>query len=308
MYQNFDAIIAAARELPVKRTACIAGAADGKILHVAAELVREGLCRVLLVGDRAEIGRLAPEQGLDPAAVTVLHEPDAARVGLTAVAQVHGGAADIFVKGKMNTSDFLHAVLDKEAGLRTGDKLSVLTCYDVPGQKKLFFLTDGGMIVAPTLEDKAVILHNAVGVLHSMGISRPKVAILSANEKVSPGMPSTVDAAELCAMAERGELPEAVYEGPIAFDVAMRPDAAAEKGIASRVSGDVDLFLVPNIETGNCLGKSIGYFGGGQTAGIVIGASRPVVMSSRAASVKGKLTAIAWALLACGNRKESDLH
>ena len=308
MYQNFDAILAAARELPVKRTACIAGAADGKILHVAAELVKEDLCRVLLVGDREEIERLAPEQGLDISAVTVLHEPDAAQVGRAAVAQVHGGAADIFVKGKMNTSDFLRAVLDKEVGLRTGDKLSVLTCYDVPGQKKLFFLTDGGMIVAPTLEDKAVILRNAVGVLHNLGIPRPKVAILSANEKVSPGMPSTVDAAELCAMAERGELPEAVYEGPIAFDVAMRPDAAAEKGIESRVSGDVDLFLVPNIETGNCLGKSIGYFGGGQTAGIVIGASRPVVMSSRAASVKGKLTAIAWALLACGNRKESDLH
>ena len=306
MYQNFDAILAAARELPVKRTACIAGAADGKILHVAAELVKEELCRVLLVGDRAEIECLAPEQGLDISAVTVLHEPDAAQVGRAAVAQVHGGAADIFVKGKMNTSDFLRAVLDKEVGLRTGDKLSVLTCYDVPGQKKLFFLTDGGMIVAPTLEDKAVILRNAVGVLHNLGIPRPKVAILSANEKVSPGMPSTVDAAELCAMAERGELPEAVYEGPIAFDVAMRPDAAAEKGIESRVSGDVDLFLVPNIETGNCLGKSIGYFGGGQTAGIVIGASRPVVMSSRAASIKGKLTAIAWALLACGKEKESE--
>ena len=301
MYQNFDAMIAAAKQLPAKRTVCIAGAADPKILHMAAELVKEDLCRVVLVGDQTEIKAKAHDQELELSAVTLIHEKDAAQVGRTAAAQVHNGAADVLVKGKMNTSDFLRAVLDKEVGLRTGDKLSVLTCYDVPGQKKLFFLTDGGMIVAPTLEEKVMILKNAVGVLHNLGIARPKVAILSANEKVSPSMPSTVDAAELCAMAGRGELPEAVYEGPIAFDVAMRPDAASAKGIESRVSGDVDLFLVPNIETGNCLGKSIGYFGGGQTAGIVIGASRPVVMSSRAASIKGKVTAIAWALLACGN-------
>ena len=301
MYQNFDAMIAAAKQLPVKRTVCIAGAADPKILHMAAELVKEDLCRVVLVGDQTEIEAQAHDQGLELSAVTLIHEKDTAQVGRTAAAQVHNGAADVLVKGKMNTSDFLRAVLDKEVGLRTGDKLSVLTCYDVPGQKKLFFLTDGGMIVAPTLEEKVMILKNAVGVLHNLGIARPKVAILSANEKVSPSMPSTVDAVELCAMAGRGELPEAVYEGPIAFDVAMRPDAASAKGIESRVSGDVDLFLVPNIETGNCLGKSIGYFGGGQTDGIVIGASRPVVMSSRAASIKGKVTAIAWALLACGN-------
>ena len=213
---------------------------------------------------------------------------------------VSSGEADIFVKGKMNTSDFLRAVLNKEFGLRTGRQLNVLTCYDVPGEKKLFFITDGGMTVAPTLADKVEILKNAVPVLHSMGIRCPKIAILAANEKVSPKIPATADAAALCEMAERGELPEGIYEGPIAFDVAMRPDAAAEKNIQSRVSGDVDLFLVPNIETGNCLGKAIGYFGKGQTAGIVVGAAAPVVMSSRAAAIKGKVTSIAWAILACG--------
>ena len=161
-------------------------------------------------------------------------------------------------------------------------------------------MTDGGMTVAPTLSDKVEILKNAVPVLHNMGISCPKVAILAANEKVNPKMPATVDAAALVEMAERGELPEGIYEGPIAFDVAMRPDAAAEKGIKSRISGDVDLFLVPNIETGNCMGKAIGYFGGGQTAGIVVGAAAPVVMSSRSAAIKGKVTSIAWAILACG--------
>lgn len=301
MYENFNAILSAAQALPVKKTVCIADAGSDKIMHLVQELLDRKLCHVILVGDQDVISTLATERGINLSDVTIIHQPDPAQVGLTAVAQVSSGAADVYVKGKMNTSDFLRSVLNKEVGLRTGEKLSVLTCYDIPTQKKLFFMTDGGMVVAPTLEDKAVLLKNAVGVLHKMGIQRPKVAILSANEKVSPSMPSTVDAAELCAMAARGELPEAIYEGPIAFDVAMRPDAAAEKGITSQVSGDVDLLLVPNIETGNCLGKSMAYFGGAQTAGIVIGASKPVVMSSRAASIRGKLTSVAWALLACNN-------
>lgn len=299
MFQNFDAILAAAQTTAKDKTICIAGASGGKILHLVEELLKRQMCRLILVGDAEEIGAYASEHGLDLSDVRVVDEKDPAKVPLTAVELVHNGEADVYVKGKMNTSDFLRSVLNKEVGLRTGAKLSVLTCYDVPGQKKLFFLTDGGMVVAPTLEDKAVILKNAVGILHNMGIQEPKVALLSSNEKVSPGIPSTVDADELCKMAERGELPQGIYEGPIAFDVAMRPDAAVEKGIQSRVSGDVDLFLVPNIETGNCMGKAIGYFGGGETAGIVIGASKPVVMSSRAASIQGKLAAIAWALLAC---------
>lgn len=299
MYQNFDAILNAAQTTAKDKTICIGGVSGGKILHLVEEISKRQLCRMILVGDAEEIRAYGAEHGCDFSNTRIVDEKDPAKFGLTAVELVHNGEADVYVKGKMNTSDFLRSVLNKEVGLRTGAKLSVLTCYDVPGQKKLFFLTDGGMVVAPTLEDKAVILKNAVGVLHNMGICQPKVALLSANEKVSAGMPSTVDADELCKMADRGELPEAIYEGPIAFDVAMRPDAAAEKGIDSKISGDVDLFLVPNIETGNCMGKAIGYFGGGETAGIVIGASKPVVMSSRAASVQSKLTAIAWALLAC---------
>ena len=197
-------------------------------------------------------------------------------------------------------------MLNKEVGLRTGRQLNVLTCYDVPTEPKLFFITDGGMTVAPALADKAEILHNAVPVLHHMGIAEPKIAILAANEKPSPKMPATMDAKALCEMAASGELPAGIYEGPIAFDVAMRPEAAAEKGITSRVSGDVDLFLVPNIETGNCLGKAIGYFGHCQTAGIVVGAAAPVVMSSRAASIEGKVTSIAWAILACGDEQTEE--
>ena len=300
MYTEFQNIIDVAAARPNKRTIAIAAAADDKMIHVAQAVTDIDLCRVIMVGDADRIGRLAQEAGLDLNKVRVVDEKDSAQLGLTAVKLVSSGEADIFVKGKMNTSDFLRAVLNKEFGLRTGRQLNVLTCYDVPGEKMRFFITDGGMTVAPTLSDKVEILKNAVPVLHSMGIRRPKIAILAANEKVDSKIPATADAAALCEMAERGELPEGIYEGPIAFDVAMRPDAAAEKNISSRVSGDVDLFLVPNIETGNCLGKAIGYFGKGQTAGIVVGAAAPVVMASRAAAIKGKVTSIAWAVLACG--------
>ena len=299
MYQNFEAIIEAVKQQPTKKTICIANAANDKMLHLAHELQAQDICNMILVGDEAQIKAFAEKENVDLSKVKVIHATETEEIARLAVTEVSAGRADVYVKGSMNTSDFLRSVLNKEVGLRTGSKLSVLTCYEVPGQKKLFFLTDGGMVVAPDLNDKAAIVTNAVNVLHNMGIAEPKVAILSSNEKVSEKIPSTVDAQALCRMADVGKLPAAIYEGPIAFDVAMRPDAAKEKKIESRISGDVDLFLVPNIETGNCLGKAIGYFGGGDTAGLVIGARKPVVMSSRAASIRGKLASIAWALLAC---------
>lgn len=299
MYSKFDDIVKAALERRPQRTIAIAAAADEKMIQVAKAVTDIGLCRVIMVGDREQIEALAAEAELGADKIEILDEKDPEKLGLSAVELVSSGRADIFVKGKMNTSDFLRAVLNRERGLRTGRQLNVLTCYEVPGEKKLFFISDGGMTIAPGLEDKVEILKNAVPVLHRMGIDEPRVAILAANEKASPKMPATMDAAALCEMAGRGQLPRAVYEGPIAFDVAMNPEAAREKKIESRVSGDVDLFLVPNIETGNCLGKAIGYFGKGQTAGIVVGAKKPVVMSSRAASVTGKLSSIAWAILAC---------
>lgn len=300
MYQNFEAIIEAVKAQPTKKTICIANAASDKMLHLAHELQAQDICHMILVGDEAQIKTFAEKEAVDLSQVKVIHATETEEIARLAVTEVSAGRADVYVKGSMNTSDFLRSVLNKEVGLRTGSKLSVLTCYEVPGQKKLFFLTDGGMVVAPDLNGKAAIVTNAVNVLHNMGIAEPKVALLSSNEKVSEKIPSTVDAQALCQMSEERKLPKAIYEGPIAFDVAMRPDAAKEKKIESRISGDVDLFLVPNIETGNCLGKAIGYFGGGDTAGLVIGARKPVVMSSRAASIRGKLASVAWALLACG--------
>jgi len=298
MYQNFEDVMSSAMARP-RCTVAIAAATDEHIVELVDAIGKRGLCSVIMVGDRERITEMAQSLEADISYAQIVDEQDADRSALTAVRLVSEGCADILVKGKINTSNFLKAVLDREIGLRSGRRLSTLSCYDVPGEKKLFFITDGGMNIAPDLELKADILRNAVEALHSFGVTCPKVALLAANEKVSSSMPATVDASNLVKMAERGELPLAIYEGPIAFDVAMREEAAQIKGISSRISGDVDLFLVHNIETGNSLGKAIGYFGHGKSAVLVVGARRPIVMTSRSASVENKLNTIAFAILAC---------
>lgn len=194
MYQNFEAIIEAVKQQPTKKTICIANAASDKMLHLAHELQAQDICNMILVGDEAQIKAFAEKENVDLSKVKVIQATETEEIARLAVTEVSAGRADVYVKGSMNTSDFLRSVLNKEVGLRTGSKLSVLTCYEVPGQKKLFFLTDGGMVVAPDLNDKAAIVTNAVNVLHNMGIAEPKVAILSSNEKVSEKIPSTVDA------------------------------------------------------------------------------------------------------------------
>ena len=297
-----DELIATAKALPQKRTIAVCGADDEHVVSMVLEAVGSGLCNAILVGDAAKI--LEYGAGRYPQEIGIVDEKDRVASCRRAVELVHNGQAQVFVKGLVNTRDFLHAVLDKEVGLRSGRQLNVLSAYEIPGQEKLLFLADGGMMVAPTLEEKAEILRSCVPVLHQLGIQEPKVAILAANEQVSPKMQATVDAAKLVEMAKAGELPHGIYEGPMAFDVIMRKEAAQIKGIDSQVSGDADLILVPTIETGNSLGKAIGYFGKGVMAGIVVGATHPVIMSSRAAKSKTKIASIAWAILAYKQEEE----
>jgi phosphate butyryltransferase len=211
------------------------------------------------------------------------------------------------MKGKINSSDFLRAVLNSNNGLRTGRLLSHLAAYELPGAEKLIFLTDGGMNIAPSLADKKDILVNAMLALSAIGIKKPAVAILTANEIVSPKMPATVDAKALVEMSEKGELPPGIIEGPIAMDVAINPAAAEHKGLTSRVSGKVDLILMPNIETGNALGKALIHYANAKMAGIVLGATHPIILTSRAETADGKLNSIALACLIAGcGRKGGD--
>ena len=186
-------------------------------------------------------------------------------------------------------------MLNEEFGLRSGGILNHVAAFEIPGGRKLVFHTDGGMNIAPNLEEKRQILWNTITALHRLGIEQPKVAVLAANEQVNPKMPATVDAKALVEMAD--EFPSCIIEGPVAMDVAVSADAAAHKGIASRIAGDADIFLVPTIEAGNLLGKSLVYYAGAKIAGVVLGATHPIVMVSRADDAQAKLHSIALASL-----------
>jgi len=229
--------------------------------------------------------------------VELIHEADPDQACLVAAGCVRDGVAQALMKGMVNSSVFLKAALHPERGLRTGRLLSHLAAMEIPGAAKLSFFTDGGMNIAPGLEEKRQIMVNALEALHLMGIETPRVAVLTANEQVSPKMPATMDAQALVEAWEAGAYPNCIVEGPIAMDVALSPEAAHHKGIHSRVSGEVDLFLAPNIEAGNMITKVLLHYTPSKFAGMVLGATHPIVMGSRADSAEAKLNAIAMAAL-----------
>ena len=293
-FGSFSDILSICRKLG-KVTISVAAAQDEDVLGAVLAAQREGIADAVLVGDGPRIEALARQVGVSP--LEILHEPDEAKAALRAAALVRDGRANALMKGLVNTSDFLRAVLDPESGLKNGTLLSHLAAFELPGHSKLMFHSDGGINISPGLEEKKDILLNAVRALSRIGIREPKVAILSANEQVNPKMPSTTDARALVEMRERGEIPAGILEGPIALDVAVSRKAAKHKGIVSRISGDVDLFLVPNIEAGNLLGKALVYYANAKMAGLVLGAACPIVLTSRSESAEGKLYSIALASL-----------
>lgn len=295
MLRNFEEVLALASG--GRRRISVAVAQDRDVLQALKLAADKGLAAPVLVGDADAIRPLLDEVGL-PADTPVVDEKDMDRAALTAVSLVQKGEAEVLMKGLVNTSDFLKAVLNPEVGLRTGRLLSHLAVFEVPGEPKLIFHSDGGMNIAPTLAEKKDILVSAMLALKSLGIANPNVAVLTANEQVNPKMPATLDAKALADMAAAGELPPGTVEGPIAFDVAVNPEAARHKGLVSKVTGQVDLFLMPNIETGNALGKAVQYYGKARMAGIVLGATHPIVLTSRAETAEGKLYSIALACLA----------
>lgn len=274
----------------------VAVAQDKGVLEAVKLAQEAGIAEAVLVGDAALIAPLMEEVGLS-ADTPILHEADSSKAAMQAVSLVKKGEAQVLMKGLVNSSEFLRAVLHKGEGLRTGRLLSHLGAFEVPGQKKLLFITDGGMNIAPTLYEKKQILINAILALHGMGIIEPNVALLTANEVVNEKMPATLDAKILVEMRNNGDLPASLIEGPIALDVAISQNAAQHKGIDSKIAGNVDLIMVPNIETGNALGKSLIYFAKSKMAGIVLGATHPIVMTSRSETPEGKMNSIALACM-----------
>lgn len=299
MYCSYEEIVAEIKNRG-KVIISVAVAQDKEVLSAIKMVQEAGIAQAILVGDAALITPMLAEVGL-PNDTKIIHEPDIGKAVQRAVSIVKRGQAQVLMKGLINSSDFLRAVLHKEEGLRTGRLLSHLGGFEIPGQKKLLFISDGGMNIAPTVEEKKEILLNSMLALQAMGIKEPHVAVLTANEVVNGKMPATVDAQALAQMSTAGQLPLGIIEGPIALDVAVSQEAAKHKGINSKVSGNVDLILVPNIETGNALGKSLIYFANSKMAGIVLGATHPIVMTSRAETPEGKMNSIALACLVNSN-------
>lgn len=277
-----------------KRIIAVAAAQDPEIVKTVKEAVEQGVAEAVLIGDKVKIEELM--KGGNFKNVDIIDVPDPNEAALEAAYLVRQCKADILMKGLINSSDFLKAVLDNEKGLRTGKALSHFAAFEVPNYPKLQFHSDGGMNLYPDLTLKKAIVGNSLEALRKIGLDKPKTAILTANEAINPKMPSTVDAEELVNMNNKGEFPQCVMEGPISMDVALSKEAAAHKGIKSGISGETDLFIVPNIDAGNMIGKTLIYCANAKMAGVILGSKSPVVMTSRAENAEGKLNSI---ILAC---------
>jgi phosphotransacetylase len=233
--------------------------------------------------------------------------PDAHASAAAAVQLVRTGKAEILMKGSLHSDELLAAVVARETGLRTGRRLSHVFLMDVPTYHKVLIVTDGAINIAPSLEDKVDICQNAIDLATSFGVERPKVAILAAVETVNSKMPATLDAAALCKMSERGQIKGGLLDGPLAFDNAISLEAARTKKIASQVAGDPDILLAPDLEAGNILAKQLSFLADADSAGLVLGAKVPVVLTSRADSVRSRIASCAVAALYAHSRRQQKL-
>ncbi|SDF49956.1 phosphate butyryltransferase [Sporomusa acidovorans] len=294
--KSFDDIRNAVKDKLPKRVA-VAAAQDAAVMEAVRGAREQKLAEFTLVGDIDKIKETAQKLGVDLDDVPLVHEPDDRKAAYRAVALVSSGQADVLMKGLINTADLLRAVLDKEIGLRTGRILSHTAVCEVPALDRLLMITDGGMNIAPTLQQKADIIQNSIQLAKVLGITPAKVAILAAVEVVNSDMPVTLEAAALTKMADRGQIRGAIVDGPLALDNALNLEAAKHKGISSPVAGGADILVTPDIEAGNILGKSLVYLAGAKLAGLILGAAKPVVVTSRADTYEAKLISIALGTL-----------
>lgn len=294
--KNFEELRQRAQACGTKRVAVVV--ADDEVgLLAAASAVELGIAIPVLIGNEAKIRAKIREIALDSLIKDAIFvgAADTQSAASTAARMARDGEVDILLKGHLRTDELLRAVLDKEHGLRMGRLLSDVLFYEdtLAGHRRLVGVSDGGLNVAPNLEQKKQIVQNAIDVLHAVGFARPKVAIMSATEAVTESVPSTVDAKALTDMCARGEFGEAEVFGPLALDNALLESAARAKGITAPVAGHADCMIVPNIESGNLLGKAVKYLGGSQCAHVVVGAKVPVLIPSRVESVDDKINSMA---------------
>lgn len=280
-----------------KQCVAVAMAQDADVLLAMDAARSAGLAEGILVGSQAEMEKIATAQHIDLSPYQIIDIDDEKDTVRVAVQAVRTGEAQVIMKGLCSTSTFLKGVLDKQNGLRSGKVLSHLAVFESANYRKLLFMSDAAMNIAPDLNDKIAITQNAISALHALGYKIPKVAMISAVEKVNPeAMPSTADAALISKMAERGQIKNALIDGPLALDNALSPKANEIKGLDSSLKGDADLCIVPNIETGNVFYKLLTILGNALVAGVILGATVPVVLTSRADSENSKFLSIATAL------------
>ncbi|OCA91036.1 phosphate butyryltransferase [Bacillus sp. FJAT-27225] len=282
-----------------QRTVAVAAAADEEVLESVADAIRHGLAKFTLYGSKEQIGvileHIRPGLSEDPS-ITIIDISGITDSAIEAVKAVSSGSASVLMKGNVPTSAILKAVLNKEYGLRTSGILSHTAAFDVPGYGRPIFITDAAMNIAPNLEQKAAIIENAVALALASGIHNPRVAPVCAVETVNPAMQATLDAAALALMNRRGQIKDCIIDGPLALDNAISALAAEHKGITGEVAGRADILLMPAIEAGNILYKSLVYFAKAKVGSVLCGARAPIVLTSRSDSSESKLYSLALAL------------
>ncbi len=296
MLKNFKQMLTHVSKME-RRKIAVAMAQDSEVLLALNAAYSAGLGDAILVGDRNEIIHRAEEENINIKNFEIVDIKDEKKCVREAIELVRSGEAQVIMKGLCSTANFLKGILNKEYGLRASEVLSHLAIFESPNYPKLLFMSDAAMNIAPDLKTKIAITNNAIKAAHALGYKKPKVAILSAVEKVNAeNMPSSAEAAIMAKMADRGQLPAAIVDGPLALDNALSPKANQVKGLHSPVGGKADICIVPNIEAGNIFYKLMTILGNALVAGIILGAAVPVVLTSRADSENAKFLSIATAL------------
>ncbi len=296
MIKNFDELIKVAKDRGPKKLS-VACAQDDDVMMAVENARKAGIVEAILVGDQEAIAEVAKQQNIDLKNYEIIDIKDMTEASYKAVELVSTGKAHLVMKGLVDTSIVLKAVLDKEIGLRTGNGLSHVAVFDVPNFPRLLYVTDAAMNIAPDAATKKQIIENSVVVANALDLQNPNVGVICAKEKVNPKMPATVDAEVLVNMNKSGELKGCTVGGPFALDNAISEEAARIKGMKDPMAGKVDILLCPTIEAGNILYKTLSFLAGARSAGIIVGAKAPIVLTSRADDDDSKLNSIALGVL-----------
>jgi phosphate acetyltransferase len=303
-HDKYRALVQRAQAQPPARTAVV-HPCDGVSLESAVEAARLRLIEPILVGPEKRVRTVAEENGLDISGFQLIDAAHSHDSATKAVAQVREGHADALMKGSLHTDELMAAVVARETGLRTARRISHCFIMDVPGYPQPLIITDAAVNIAPSLKDKIDIVQNAIDLAHALTNEEVRVAILSAMETVNPDVPSTLEAAALCKMADRKQITGALLDGPLALDNAISPEAAAVKGIVSPVAGRANVLVVPDLESGNMLAKSLSFLACADAAGIVLGARVPIILTSRADALLTRLASCAVAVMLAAARRAS---